>query len=147
MFNLNTNKMKKSLIYQLLIISSAIALFAFMVPQDQKIGGPWEIPDEYKKMDNPYKDDASLSRLGKSTYSRHCRSCHGNAGLGDGPMAKNMKTFPGDFSDAEFQEKYNDGEIYYMSFVGRDEMPNFESKITDEEERWAVVNYIRSMKE
>lgn len=139
--------MKKSIFYQILIIIGAVALLAFIVPQDQKIGGPWEIPDEYKKKENPYKDDSSLDRLGRTVYSRHCRSCHGTKGHGDGPMAKNLGTFPGDFADADFQNKHTDGEIYYMSIIGRDEMPNFESLIEDEEERWAVVNYIRGMKE
>ena len=138
--------MKKKIISLAMIAIGAFAMMAFIIPQDQKIGGPWEISKEYKEKENPYKEDASLEKLGRATYSRHCRSCHGNTGLGDGPMAKNLKTFPGDFSAAEFQDKFNDGEIYYMSFIGRDEMPNFESKITDEEERWAVVNYIRSMK-
>jgi mono/diheme cytochrome c family protein len=137
--------MKKRIFNLAIITTAAFAMMAFILPQDQKIGGPWEIPKEYKEKVNPHKGDASLDKLGRATYSRHCRSCHGNTGLGDGPMAKNLKTFPGDFSDATFQ-KHTDGDIYYMSFIGRDEMPNFESKITDEEERWAVVNYIRSMK-
>jgi mono/diheme cytochrome c family protein len=138
--------MKKSIFYQIAIIIGALALLAFMVPQDQKIGGPWEISKEYKEMVNPYIGDASLDRLGRTVYNRHCRSCHGNTGLGDGPMARNLKTFPGDFSDADFHKNHTDGEIYYMSIIGRDEMPNFESNISDEEERWAVVNYIRGMK-
>jgi mono/diheme cytochrome c family protein len=121
-------------------------LFVAAVPQDQKKGGPWNIPAEYKSKANPYKSDASLLKLGKNAYSKHCRSCHGNTGIGDGPMAKNLKTHPGDFSDAEFQKNHTDGELFYMSYIGRDEMPNFEKKITDEEERWAVINYLRSLK-
>ena len=138
--------MKRKVASLLMIAFGAMVMMAFVLPQDQKIGGPWEIPNEYKEKVNPHKGDASLDRLGRATYNRHCRSCHGNAGLGDGPMARNLKTFPGDFSDAKFQDEHTDGEIYYMSFIGRDEMPNFESNITDEEERWAVVNYIRGMK-
>lgn len=138
--------MKKRAFYHIALIIGAVALLAFMVPQDQKIGGPWEIPKEYKEKVNPHKGDASLDRLGRATYNRHCRSCHGNTGLGDGPMARNLKTFPGDFSDADFNKEHTDGDLYYMSFIGRDEMPNFESNISDEEERWAVVNYIRGMK-
>jgi mono/diheme cytochrome c family protein len=136
----------KRLFNTVAIIAATLALMAFMLPQDQKIGGPWEIPKEYKEKVNPHKGDASLDRLGRATYNRHCRSCHGNAGLGDGPMARNLKTFPGDLSDAKWHTEYTDGDLYYMSFIGRDEMPNFESNITDEEERWAVVNYIRGMK-
>jgi mono/diheme cytochrome c family protein len=137
--------MKKQIFNILVLAISAFVMMAFVTLQDQKIGAPWQIPANYKTKVNPHKDDNSLERLGRATFNRHCRSCHGNAGLGDGPMAKNLKTFPGDFSKAEFQ-KHTDGEFYYMSFVGRDEMPNFEKLIADEEERWAVVNYIRKFK-
>ncbi|MDX9848514.1 MAG: cytochrome c [Tenuifilaceae bacterium] len=120
-------------------------IMAFMSAQDLKIGAPWDIPAKYKEMNNPYKGDASLDRIGKITYNRHCKSCHGNVGHGDGVMTKTLKTFPGDLSNAEFH-KYTDGEIYFMSIIGRDEMPNYEKLIPSEEDRWAVVNYIRSLK-
>jgi mono/diheme cytochrome c family protein len=136
--------MKTKAIYLIMLALGTIALLAFAAPtQDQKIGEPWDIPTEYREMVNPYKGQ-DLDRLGRSAYSRHCRSCHGNAGLGDGPRARNLVTFPGDFSSKEFQA-YTDGEIYYMSIIGRDEMPNYESAIPDMEERWAIVNYIRTM--
>ncbi len=133
----------KKVVFQLMLIAGTFALLAFVVPQDQKKGGPWEIPAEYKKMENPHKGDASLDRLGRAGYNKHCKSCHGTKGQGDGPMANSLKTFPGDFADATFQ-KHNDGELYFMSIIGRDEMPNFESLIPDVEERWAIVNYIRT---
>ncbi len=141
--------MKLTVISIILIVFSTVLFFSFMAApdQDKKKGEPWEIPTEYKNKKNTYADDESLLRLGRGTYGRHCRSCHGRAGEGDGPMAAQLETFPGDFTNAEWQQKYNDGEIYYMSFVGRKEMPNFEDKISDEEERWAVVNFIRSLKE
>ncbi len=138
--------MKKVFVFQTMLIAGAFALLAFVVPQDQKIGEPWVIPTEYKNMENPHKGDASLARLGRAGYNKHCRSCHGNKGHGDGPMAKNLETFPGDFASADFQA-HTDGEIYYMSVIGRDEMPNFESLIPDIEERWAIVNYIRTFGE
>jgi mono/diheme cytochrome c family protein len=83
--------------------------------------------------------------IGKTLYAKHCKSCHGNAGLGDGPKAKMLKTSAGDFSSAKFQAQA-DGVLYYQSFVGRDEMPNYEKKILDEEDRWAVIDYLRSLK-
>jgi mono/diheme cytochrome c family protein len=137
-------KQRKSLIY-LILIAGSFSLISFVHFQDPKLGGPWDIPAQYKEMVNPYENDTSLERVGRATYNRHCRSCHGNTGLGDGVMAKNLKTFSGDFSSENFL-KYNDGEIYYMSFIGRDEMPNYEKLIPDEEARWAVVNYINNMK-
>ncbi|HPE43424.1 MAG TPA: cytochrome c [Bacteroidales bacterium] len=128
------------------LLASTIVLMAFMIPQEKKKGGPWEIPQEYVSMENPYKDDASLEKYGKQAYMKHCRSCHGNTGEGDGPKARNLEYDPGNLSDAAWQDKVSDGELYYMSIIGRDEMPNYESKIADDEERWALINYLRSLK-
>ena len=137
-------KKQKLFIISITLLMSFFLLSFISVPQ-QKKGEPWKIPTEYKTKKNPVKGDASLERLGKSAWAKHCRSCHGNLGKGDGPKSASMKTFPGDFSSSTFQS-HTDGEIYYQSFVGRGEMPNFESKIVDEEERWAIVNLIRTMK-
>ncbi len=127
------------------VLMMAIVFMAFAFPQDQKKGAPWEIPSKYEKMENPYAGDADLIKIGKMQYAKHCKSCHGNAGLGDGPKAKQLGTFPGDFSSEAFQST-SDGALYYKSFVGRDEMPNYEKKITEEEDRWAIINYLRTLK-
>ncbi len=125
------------------IVITGLFLMSWMIPQEQKKGEPWEIPSKYKKMENPYKDDASLNKVGKMLYAKHCKSCHGSKGLGDGPKAKQLETFPGDFSTAEFQEQ-PEGVLWYMTYIGRDEMPGFEKKIPDEEDQWAVVNYMHT---
>jgi len=136
------NSIKKTVL-TLATITFAFAMMAFVFPQDQKKGGPWEIPAEYQKMTNPYADDASLLKVGKMLYSKHCKSCHGSKGLGDGPKAKKQDTHPGDFSTDEFHNM-PDGDMFYKSFIGRDDMPNYESKIPDVEDRWAVINYMRA---
>ena len=135
----------KNILAIIAIMTASLFIVAFSMPQDQKKGGPWEIPAKYQKMENPYKDDASLEKVGKMLWAKHCKSCHGNVGLGDGPKAGQLETHPGDFSTADFQGQA-DGPIYYKSFIGRDEMPNFEKKIPDEEDRWAIVNFMRTMK-
>lgn len=138
--------MKKfNVMMPVVVAFAAFMLLAFAIPQEQKKGGPWEIPAKYQKMTNPIKDDASSIATGKMLWGKFCKSCHGNMGKGDGPKAAMLKTFPGDFTTAEFK-KTADGALYYMSFIGRDEMPNFESKIPDENDRWAVINYMATMK-
>ncbi len=122
---------------------AAFVLMSFASPQNAE-KKPWEIPEKYKSMENPHKGDKALLRVGKMMYAKHCKSCHGNKGLGDGPRAKQLETPMDDLSGADFQ-KYSDGSIYYMSFIGRDEMPNFEKEIPEAEDRWAVVNYIRTL--
>ena len=134
--------MKKTMIYS---FTCLIALFfvTAVYSQDAK---PWTIPDKYKTMKSTVKaGDAAAIATGKELWAKFCKSCHGSKGLGDGPKAAMLKTFPGDFSSAEFQ-KSTDGEIYYMSFIGRDEMPNFEKKVTAEGDRWALVAFMRTLK-
>lgn len=133
--------MKLSFLLAALITGSFI-LFSFTSPQGE--GKPWDIPSKYMKMENPQAaDDADMVKLGKMLWSKHCKSCHGSMGLGDGPKAKQLDTNPGDFSTAAFHGQ-SDGEMYFKSYVGRDEMPNFEKKLPDEEERWAIVTYMRA---
>jgi mono/diheme cytochrome c family protein len=136
----------KNSIKLIAFICTAIIFVAANVAMAQKAGGPWTIPAKYKTMKSTVKaGDPSINTVGKETYNKHCKSCHGSKGLGDGPKAANLKTSTGDFSTAAFQAR-TDGEIYYQSFIGRDEMPNFEKKILDEADRWAVLGYIRTMK-
>ncbi|MDQ1770407.1 c-type cytochrome [Labilibaculum euxinus] len=123
----------------------AIAVVGFAFTAQQKKAEVWKVPAEYKTMENPLANDKASVNTGKMVYMKHCRSCHGNAGLGDGPKAARLKTFPGDFSSAEFQGQ-SDGEIMYKAIFGRDDMPNYETKIPSKKERWAVVNYMRTFK-
>ena len=128
------------------IICVAIMFVSANMAMAQKAGGPWTVPAKYKTMKTTVKaGDASINSVGKETYNKHCKSCHGAKGLGDGPKAANLKTSTGDFSSAKFQAQ-SDGDIYYQSIIGRDEMPNFEKKILDESDRWAVIMYMRTMK-
>ena len=134
----------KKFLFATLTLVFAFSLFSFIASSDKKPA--WEIPAKYKTMKNQKKGDKASIALGKTLYGKHCKSCHGNVGLGDGPKAANLETFPGDFSDAKWQAAYTDGELYYMTIFGRDEMPKYDGKIPDEEGRWAVVNYVRSLK-
>jgi mono/diheme cytochrome c family protein len=119
-------------------------LAAFTLPVGEHT--PWNIPPKYKSMKNPSAGDENLTKtVGKALWAKHCKSCHGNLGLGDGPKAPGLKTPMDKFNDAAFQAE-TDGEIYYKSVIGRNEMPNFEGKIPDEEGRWAIVNFIRTLK-
>jgi mono/diheme cytochrome c family protein len=106
---------------------------------------PWPVPDNYKNMKNPVASDASSLAEGKTLYTTHCKSCHGTKGLGDGNKAAQLKTEPGDFSKADFQAQ-SDGALFYKTTEGRDDMPNFKKKIPDADERWSIVNYMRTFK-
>ena len=106
---------------------------------------PWPVPDKFQKMANPVKADAESLATGKELWAKHCQSCHGKSGKGDGSKAAQLKTTPDDLSKAEIQ-KQPDGAFFYKTSEGREDMPSFKKKITDQDEIWAVVNYIRTFK-
>ena len=138
--------MKKS------ILSTAILLIAGLVTasmitgfstfQDQK---PWPVPDAAKNKKNPVASNAESIATGKELWSTHCKSCHGTKGLGDGPKAAQLKTEPGDFSKSETQGQ-TDGALFYKVSEGRDDMPSFKKKVADEDDRWSLVNFMRTLK-
>ena len=106
----------------------------------------WVVPANFKNMKNPTdaKDKENLS-IGKSLYAKQCSSCHGSKGWGDGSKAKEMKGDLGDFSKPSTQNQ-TDGELYYKITEGRADMPGFSKKIPSAEDRWLVVNYMRTLK-
>ncbi len=134
--------MKK--IFALVTVILGITGISFTVKHnmDQK---PWPVPDNYKTMKNPIAVNAASIADGKALWATHCKSCHGAKGLGDGPKAAQLKTEPGDFSKADTQSQ-TDGALFYKLSEGRTDMPNFKKKLPEADERWSLVNFIRTLK-
>jgi len=127
------------------VIITALIFIAANVAMAQKAGGPWTIPAKYKSMKSTVKaGDPSINTIGKDLFAKHCKSCHGSKGLGDGPKSASLKTAIPSFASSKFKAQ-SDGEVYYQTLVGRDEMPNFEKKIVDEGDRWALIAYIKGL--
>jgi len=133
--------MKTKLIVVPLVMIAVLATGFKMSKQKD----PWPVPDKYKNMANPVKCDAESLKTGKTLWIKHCQSCHGKSGAGDGPKAAQLKTEAGSFTTAEFH-KQSDGSIFYKSLEGRDDMPGFKKKIPDQDELWSIINYVRTMK-
>ena len=120
------------------IVTFAFYSFTTLVQEE------WEVPEKYQKMENPVSADTDAA-IGKSLYSKHCKSCHGKEGYGGGPKADEVEGELGDFSSEEFQAQ-SDGALFYKSYIGRDDMPSFEKKMS-EEDMWLTVHYMRTMAE
>lgn len=121
---------------------AGILLSMTEIRQDQP--APWEVPDEYKNLKNPIEASEESVGKGMILYIRNCAACHGREGLGDGPKAGTLETFSGDMSSDAYQSQ-TDGEQFYKSKFGRDEMPSYEDKLSDEQ-IWHLVNYMRTFK-
>lgn len=125
----------------ILLLSGGLFFSMMEIPQ----GKPWPVPEKFQNMKNPVPSDKESLSIGKSLYNRHCKSCHGNEGYGDGPKAAQLDTPSGDFTAESFQAQ-TDGAIFYKTKEGREDMPTFDKKITNEEDIWCVVNYVRTLK-
>lgn len=134
--------MKPIVILLAIVTGLSGASFTLKSFQDKK---PWNVPDNYKTMKNPVASNPESIAAGKALWGQHCKSCHGAKGLGDGPKAAQLKTEPGDFSKADTQSQ-SDGSLFYKTSEGRDDMPSFKKKIPDADDRWSVVNFIRTFK-
>lgn len=122
------------------VAAFTLTLVAFTAPQ-----ADWEVPAKYKSMENE-TDGTDEDEIGADLFNQHCKSCHGKEGFGDGSKSKELDAELRDMTSADVQGQ-TDGELYYKAIIGRDEMPNFEKKIRDEEDRWMLVNYMRVLAE
>ena len=126
---------------RLFLVSSLIMFMSISLVAQPK---PWVVPANIKTMKNTVAVGDVSTKAGLALYTKNCASCHGRAGLGDGVKARSLKSFPGDFSKADFQ-KESDGDLFYKTKSGRDEMPKYEGKLSDDD-IWNTVNYMRTLK-
>lgn len=132
------------------VIATAMVAFMFIIGNhsfaQQAAAKPWPVPDKNKTMKAAVSlKDAAVIANGKELWAKNCKSCHGAKGLGDGPKGASLKTNPGDFSTAAFQGQ-TDGEIFFRTSTGRGEMPAYEKKIPEANDRWGLVAFMRTFK-
>lgn len=134
--------MKKNLFVSMFVLIGGLMVISGFTPFQKK---PWIVPDAAKNKKSAVATSAESINEGKSLWAIHCKSCHGAKGMGDGPKAAQLKTEPGDFSKADVQAQ-TDGSLFYKISEGREDMPSFKKKITDADDIWNIVNYVRTLK-
>jgi mono/diheme cytochrome c family protein len=113
------------------------------------------IPPEMDPNDNAAQDalqnphPMSLESLenGRTLFARYCSTCHGEKGIGDGPVSM-MGKLRGPFGGvlaiagpASIAKIRTDGHIYSTIRYGRRRMPSYHR--IPSEDRWDIVNFIR----
>jgi mono/diheme cytochrome c family protein len=121
-----------------------LALIALSVVLGVTHRGQWNIPDEAKLRQNPIHASPQALDSARILYDDHCERCHGKTGKGDGADATKFSTSPRDLSDSSRMSAQSDGELFYKISEGRRPMPEFKTKLTDEQ-RWQLVLLMRSM--
>ena len=130
-------------------ILSIISIFAIvliaMAFQTNPQSKPWVVPDKNAKMINPVKADVRSIAAGKALFTKNCVDCHGKKGLGDGTKVPELKSTPADMTKDAFQSQ-SDGSLFYKISEGRNDMPKAKKDLPDDEDRWNLVNYVRTFK-
>lgn len=128
-----------------LLAGALVGALAFAVlAQGTKSGADqWEAPARAAARKNPVASNETSIALGKRTYERHCLVCHGTKGKGDGPVAAKLETTPTDLSRSTLWHQ-SDGALLWKITEGHTPMPMFKN-VTSDEERWPLVNYIRTL--
>jgi mono/diheme cytochrome c family protein len=95
---------------------------------------------------NPEPYNAEVIRKGEAVYREHCEECHGITGKGDGPWAIRERGSIPDLA-APHMDVHTDGEVYWWIIKG---IPTLDKPPLAEElsetERWAVINFTRSLR-
>ena len=102
------------------------------------------------RLANPRTRTAESFNRGRWVYQTYCLVCHGETGLGDGPVAlAGGGPLPGVPSLVDpTRPRMTDGVLYGMIIdaqrMGRGLMPRYGDKIYGND-RWDLVNYVRSL--
>lgn len=109
----------------------------------------WELPDDADKTKNPVQATPESIAKGKELYldrtKGNCVFCHGETGSGNETNLARQRRKPADISNKERMTAMTDGEVFWKVSKGiTGIMPAGERRMT-EEERWHVVNYIRTL--
>jgi high-affinity iron transporter len=84
---------------------------------------------------------------GRQLYQRMCASCHGAAGMGDGPAGKAMSPKPPAVGDTKTMADVSPATMYRIVSVGIGGTPmtGFAANTTPEQ-RWNIVSYLVSLR-
>lgn len=109
----------------------------------------WELPEDADKTKNPTAATPESVAKGKELYLErtkgNCIFCHGETGSGNEANLPNLRRKPADLSNKERMTAMTDGEVFWKITKGiQGIMPAGERKMS-EEERWHVVNYVRTL--
>jgi mono/diheme cytochrome c family protein len=87
---------------------------------------------------------ASAAEDGKALYDKHCASCHGPSGKGDGPAAKAFKNKPSDLSATA--KAMSEADLAKFVKEGKPDLkpPHPKSKLTDEQIQ-AVAKHVKGL--
>jgi mono/diheme cytochrome c family protein len=125
-------------------------LAAFVLAGSDAPGERWTAPESARARVNPVEPSAEALRRGHALYQKHCASCHGDKGEGDGPAERFSDDPATDLTLRAVQDRLTDGEIFWKVTNGRQQggdviMPGIAHRVRSEEDRWKLVRFVRTL--
>ena len=122
---------------------------AAKAPEQDFSKNTWELPEDADKTKNPVATSPESIAKGKELYltrdKGNCIFCHGEAGSGNEANLARLRRKPADLTNKERMAAMSDGELFWKISKGiTGIMPAGERRM-NEEERWHVINYIRTL--
>lgn len=113
----------------------------------QPMAGTHGVPAEAAAVENPIPASDESIRKGAAIFIQSCAVCHGNTGKGDGLGAAGLNPKPADLH-ADHVQGNSDGVMFWIISHGREgtAMPPWDT-LLNEEQRWDVVNFLRTLGE
>jgi mono/diheme cytochrome c family protein len=109
----------------------------------------WELPADADKTKNPTTATAESIAKGKELYMEkmkgNCVFCHGETGAGNEANFPKLRRKPADLTNKEHMAEMTDGELYWKITKGITGIMPAGDRRMNEEERWHVVNYVRTL--
>jgi len=105
-------------------------------PQDAERAG--------RELTNPIPRTAETIERGHALYKTFCFVCHGEHGLGDGPLVPRIPNPPAYTSPRV--RAMAPGQIFHVITKGSGRMPSYAVQIRAEQ-RWLIVNYVMTLRE
>ena len=97
------------------------------------------------KTDTPWISNPSLVAQGDKLYQTYCWSCHGKTGAGDGPAGGALKPPPRNLIEGDWQKGGSSKALYNTLTKGLEGTSMVSFSYLSQEDRWALVHYIRSI--
>ena len=94
------------------------------------------------ELNDPFRPTPRTLDEGKALFQTYCMVCHGEKGLGDGPIAGKIPPPPSYVSDRLMQ--FPSGRIFYVATKGWGKMPSYATQLSADE-RWKAVTYIHAV--
>ncbi len=104
---------------------------------------PWTAPESEKSKKSPIAASAKVAEQGKKVAQVNCVSCHGKGGKGDGAAAVALNPKPADWTSKKIQERER-----RRALLENHDRPGRHAgwRHLPENDRWALVHYIRTLK-